>query len=561
MSLSRGTGTDRKAVRRGAKKAQSFKENHVLIGPEAKKAHKRRKDDRHVAVESAEFQLLVKLYVPANLLIKNNKVSMKQLTFYLPVLVSEQYPELNFEIHIFLSSLVTAYVSSWYCEKLNTDSMAFVHDVYETLCAFVKDTSSRVSGIVKSERFLHMVNELARIMDKHLRDNFSEEGVPRFASKMMESASHGILEDTDFASLKARYLKESHISFDETWAAKDSADSAADFSKNPNNLRFAGTDIHSGSHGSARQTYLRVLVKNILRTAFSESNLDKQGPRDSVIVTNLLTILLADLVLGKLIAKLSSPEFLISTVMGGITKKFRQTSNTRSKPEGVSQYYSWLSSLKESSQFAFGNLFSAMVSVRQKITIHQKSPIILFSPVFSLIDAILNVTGRKPIVASILNLARSSLWSITNLGQTVESFAGSFLMENIAKSSIVSDHALAHLVESLRCSLFEKSTDSNSPKSTAKTTDEVASEMLETLKSICPSFLTWLAYANEDEQETKLKIEATLKIFDCEDEISAQNSNGSESDMNVLLVMKILDCLVQNIYPEMTTELTAAFDK
>ncbi|KAM9886801.1 hypothetical protein OXX79_013982, partial [Metschnikowia pulcherrima] len=64
----------------------------------------------------------------------------------------------------------------------------------------------------------------------------------------------------------------------------------------------------------------------------------------------------------------------------------------------------------------------------------------------------------------------------------------------------------------------------------------------------------------EDEQETKSKIEATLKIFDCEDEIPAQNSNGSECDMNVLLVMKILDCLVQNIYPEMTTELTAAFD-
>ncbi|GEQ70101.1 hypothetical protein JCM33374_g3777 [Metschnikowia sp. JCM 33374] len=561
MSISRGTSIDRKLIRRGVKKANLFKENQVLIGAEPKnKTHKKKRIDRHVAVESPEFELLVRLYVPANLLIKNNKVSMKQLTAHLPVLVDDSFPELNFELHIFLSSLVTAYVSSWYLKKLNTENLTFIIDVYETLCMFVKDVSSRISRIVESPRLLAIINELAEILDGHLRDNAVETGIPAYASLLIRRCSHSILESPDLGTLRKKYLSESHISFDKRWShPKDYIDYYSRQSFETEQSFDAGLPHSQKVEESPCQIYLRVLVKEILSTVFSEPNTKMQGPQSSVIVTNFLTILLADLVIAKLVTKLSSPDFLISTVLGGVSEKLSSSLKDKIPPNNKPHTSSRFEKIKSVSSSVYSNISSASVALRHYLWKSADMPTIFFSPLFSLIDGITNFSGRKPVLASFMKSSRSIMFSLGALGTQVESIIGAFLLDKVGQSSVVDDTNLAHLIETLRCSLFDKTSESSSVPAPPKTISEVRDCIFELLhhqlKKRPSVSLSLMWFKNESEEDIKASIESFVRIFAEDPHNNHTDFPGKNSDMNLLLVMKILDCIVQNIYPEMSVNL------
>lgn len=553
MSLLRGPGLERKVGRRTAKKAQLFKENQVLIGTEStKKPHRRKKNDRHVAVELPEFQLLVKLYVPANLLIKNNQVSVRQLTAYLPELVDGRFAELNFELHIFLGSLVTAYVLSWY-EKLNTENTAFVYDVYETLCVFVKDVSSRILGIVELPRLLDLTNQLAQILDHHLRDNMVENGVPRYAQLFRQRCSHNILEENDLHGLRNRYLRENHIMFDSQWALR-----AVELGSSGEMSTLTSVDMEK-SIISPGPTYLKVLVKRILQTAFSEDNLAVQGPRLSVIVSNFLTVLLADLVLGKIVTKLSLPEFLISTVMGGLSNKLTRKHTEEKLPGHKITLSLRFQNIKVCCEKVFYNVSSASIAFRKYLWNPEQNPTIFFSPVMSLLDVITNFSARKPVLVSLMKSARSIIFSIGDLGPKLDNFVGAFLLERTSRSVIADDATLAHVIEILRSSLFDKTIDTGSQPLPQKSVAEVRDDIFEMVSSqmkALPISLLWFEYAGENEEDIRKSIEDFLLVFDLESPAQRTGLQEKKSDMNLLLVIKLLDCVVQNIYPEMTTEVS-----
>ncbi|OBA21629.1 hypothetical protein METBIDRAFT_28445, partial [Metschnikowia bicuspidata var. bicuspidata NRRL YB-4993] len=503
-------------------------------------------------VELPEFQLLVKLYVPANLLIKNNQVSVKQLAGYLPILVDQRFPELNFELHIFLSSLVTAYVLSWYCTKLNTENMAFVLDVYETLCMFIKDMSSRILALVELPALLATINQLAEIVDQHIRDNLVENGIPNYALAILKRHAQNILEETDLPSLRQRYLRENHIIFNHKYGS--SVQGQRPLEGNPLLQSANGIDADP----TMQQTYLKVLVKNILRTAFSGSGLTKQSPESSVIVFNFLSVLIADLVLEKLLAKLSAPDFLVSQLIGGVSGKLHSKLNTKESPESTVLIELHAHITKAYYEKAYDDLSTALSAFQLCLATLKPSLTILFSPMISLLDAITGFKDKFPNLTSLSGLLRSVLFSIGDLALKLEVFAQTYFMKKLRASLLVEDAFLAHLVESLRCSLFDKVGDTVTD-SKMKTPLEVRDEIFDLLRSQLSRKLPlnisipWCVYTNQREAETKKGIEDILRIFAPLDQTGNEYS-GNKSDMNLLLVIKLFDCVVQNIYPELASD-------
>lgn len=526
----------RRPYRRGA--TFRLKENKVTIASDVRSKVRARHEDTDITVDQPEFQLLVKLYVPANLLIRNNKVSRKQLLKYLPVIVNESVPELDFQLHIFISSIVTSYVSSWYLEKLNTDNFDFVQNVHTIICDFVRDFAARILKVVELVQLLSMINELASILDRHIQNTALTGGVPEYARAEMDRNRNlpTSNSENELATITRKFLSESHVYFNRDLALvaaeKPDLDSSILVLAPPEDPRLV---------------YLRVLVRNILDIAFAK--LEKRlSPTSSTIALNLVTVILADLVLEKTVSKLSSPQFILDTVIGKCVDVLETKLADLEKAKMVSSNTLLFSRAKETLHGLYANVSAFLESFSRQTSLSNDAASVFRSPVLSLVDTCTNFSKRKLVFVSILGSIRAVLFLGVIDGGKLESFAQQFVMNKLRQSSVLQDAFLADIVLTLRTIVFGQDVggDKLEPSTLISLRDRIYSLLHGR------TWLQWFAYEDEDAAETKRSIESLLAIFDSESTNHA-GPLGEASAMNELLVVQLLDCVVQNLYPESTS--------
>lgn len=516
---------ERRAARRPVKLGSQLKENKVVITSEPRLRHplSARRQELEFAVDSPECQLLVRLFVPAKLLIKNNRVSLKQLRIHLPNLVGEALPELNFQLHILLASIVTSYVSSWYLLKLNTDNFEFVQTVYVTLCEVARQLSRRVALLADPLRSVSLINQLAEVLNQHIEDCQDCDGVPRFHRRYL-AESRFVADHNSLPELKARYL--------------------------------AGHQLFQGK--GSRPQYLRVVARNVLDCVFRDALCTVQAPGLSQIISDLLTIIVADVVLDKVTSKLASADFLLETIVPGAMGRLAKAA----EKDGTTQ--STLLALEKMGQ-ALTTMFSTIVSflkvIRGSKSLRSRAPSLLFSPILSLLNTITDFTNRKPMLASVLTFLRAGFFSFGSVADTIENQALSFAIERIVESVIKHDHDLAQVIESLQKSTFDRSGSATKLLAEHQSVHQMAESIFHTLDTIASSrlpikfSLMAFAYRGETEADIKKSIERFLKIFSLE---GLPNANDGADELNTLLVMKMFDVIIMTLFPELTCHVQLA---
>lgn len=534
-----------------------LKGNKVTVSNDVKsRPLKARKDgDTDITVESAEFQLLVRLYVPAKLLIKNNKVLKKQLFNYLPVIVNESLPELNFKLHIFLSTIVTTYISSWYLEKLNTDNFEFLESVYGILCDFVKDFARRVLRIVELDGLLDMVDEWAQILDTHVRLALLDKGVPRMVNEYLERNTGRVVarEDLMPENVLDQVLQESHVIF--TQHKPSTASDMASVIHEP----FSAEEV--GSHSANEELrdplldYLRVTTRKILISTFQaeDTTLVGQGPTSSAIVMNLITIIVADLVLEKLVTKLSSPQFILQGLIGKVASDM-QAKEPENEEKKVIPFHKKLTLLIQKAYFT---LNSVALTFRKQESHEGHHRPVLFSPVFALIDAITGISERKPTAVYLAKVGRSIIFSSEVVSLKIDGVAKSYLGAKIRQSSVLKDTFLASVVQKLSDIVFSKSSEESNDPEENETLEEVTKNCFALLKSErFPVSPMWFAYKGETEEHMRNSVQSFLQTFDLDNKNPSSPFSAS-SKVNQLLVIRLFDSLVQYVYPELVVTVSA----
>lgn len=513
-------------IRRHATKTSFFKQKNAKIDVRLK--GKTKKVQRDVGVESPEFQLLVRLYVPSNLLITNNKVERKELMKYLPTIVNDELPELNFELHIFLSCIVSRYVLSWYSLKLNTDDTTFISQVYLVLCEFVRDFSARVLKVVESPLLLHAVNDAGTILAKHIKDNRIENGVPSYYTEYKMVGQSVLYDDDDHDTIKQRYLAANHVIFD------------------PSALEVGDEKVPTDD---PLDIYARALSKNILRLTLSK--VDAKNTEISPIGYSLVSAILGDLVLRKVIHLLSKPEFILKNVIAKPVSLLPKSTPHKRAPSVTNSIFR---SLKEYAKALLTILNDIRTFWKQQAESNDY-PTLECCFLVLLLDSLFMIKRRRPVAMSIGGSLVSILFYVLGLKQKIESVIGSFILIRIWLSTFLEDSRLAGIVKNLRESVFERTQSGKTEPHESNsdilhtTRDNMLSVFKHTVSSglVLGSVLQWLSDEDANESDIRESIEKFLSIFN--------NGSADElqqaSDLNTLLAVSLIDCIIKYLYPEL----------
>lgn len=548
-------GSDRRLNRRYIEKPAQLKKSKITI--EKGKTSRKKGRDTDVTVESPEFQLLVKLFVPSKLLIHNNRISHKELSTYLPIIINSSYLSLNFELHIFLSSIVTSYVASWYSLKLNTENFEFLEIVYTTICEFVKDFARRVLEVMALPQLLKLLNKWAYIVDSHIRQTYSEGGIPMFARQ--ELAKRGDLitskDELKLENLTARFLEQSHIIF-EPEQKIDIDRSRQTFSSN---MTTEEDDFEEANYEpSLRLIYLRLVVKNVVIVAFDPAGTETLNtPVSSAIAMNLTTLVLADLVLDRAISKLSSPKFILQTVIGKIGLNLRNQL-AKKKAKTQDSLYQRMTQLANAVYSGINATWNFVSKTEEVPTLETSS--ILFSPFLSLIDGITNIKCRKPILVSILSICRSIITSSCYFTKKIETTVGRYIINQTSRSHFLLDEAQSSIVRMLRDIVFGNDVTETNPTSEPSSIEELAHLWVTLLSKDLSSSLPMgislesFLYLSDSSEELRKCVEELLRIFDPTNG-DIKGPYSEESDLNKLLIIRLFDSIIQSLYPELVEKI------
>lgn len=508
-------------VRRHVNRTTSYKQNNTRF--DLRLRVKLKKTGRDVGVESPEYQLLVRLYVPSNLLITNNKVDLDELMQYLPTIINDGLPQLNYEIHIFLSYIVSKYVLSWYLLKLNTDDTKFISRIYVILCEVVKLFSSRILSVVEGPLILHFMNEVGLILSKHIDNCKIVNEHPHFYEKFMRDSRSLPYYHQSYEEVKEQFLNKNHVVF----------------GQNP--------DI---SRSDSMPSYLRILAKNILVTTLENSEFKSDL---SPIAQNLVSAILGELVLLKVIQLVSKPEFIMNNAFvrlgGALNKK---------KPaplEHVKMSFLLFHSIYVIVEVIWVKLMNLMTFFKHAEVV-SNLPVLEDYFLVYLIDSIFEVKRRRPVAVSIMDYFVSIVLYLFGMKRQVESFIGNVLLVKLWQSSVLEDSTLAGIVKNLRESIFERGQDSkkNPPNDSLDAFQKAQNSLLalyrlsQSLDLGLSKLINWMIDVDENENDIESSISNFLSIFNNESSESLRESSA----LNNLLALNILDCFVKYTYPELT---------
>ncbi|CUM63088.1 uncharacterized protein PRCAT00000653001 [Priceomyces carsonii] len=521
---------------------QSFskyiKNNKYKVLPETKTRNKRTKDDESKYTQ--EIELLYKLFVPTNFLVKNDKLSVKQLMNHLPNLIPSDstlnYRQLNFELHMFLSSIMTNFVLSWYFGKLNTENMEFVLAVYQQLIVVVKDMNERILLALKDSNLVILIDELSEILNQHLIDIMSpidDEYDIRIISINRDRLIHDMENER---AIIGDFLSRGHIIFRDSSIRDDEQSDSGD-TKRPDNL----------------VVYFRALSQSILEATFVSSMLDSSfGPLNSEILQNFIIAILSDLVFQKVFQKISSPDFVCTSVVESLAAKFSDQ-KTNAAPSTSTGMLGSFSSIK-----GFVKNITGVISALLSPTDHLPSINILDNSFFNLCDTLLGFSNKKPLLYGIIMFTHRRILANLTFANKLDSFFRVFTSNLITESLVVSDASLAESLKLLRQSIFQETESTPQEQSQKKSLEELS-------KSIQSGFQegilsSWvinymlnvvLRYENESNDSIQKAIYKFLMVFNYNPDSPNNDMINDSSDLNKLLLIKVLDCVIAALYPEL----------
>ncbi|XYA01110.1 hypothetical protein QA089_003661 [Meyerozyma guilliermondii] len=244
---------------------------------------------------SASFQLLCKLFVPTKYFKKTDKLTSKQLSTYLPTIVS-RHSDLNFQLHLLLASIVNKFVASWYLGKLKTDNLEFLQLVYKCLSDLCSDLTSRCYSSCGSDRLYGFMDEIMLILDEHVQQMY------QLRTDIRRQQSLNVEERLE-EDIVSEFLRQKHQIF---------------------------TD---------QDEYLQALTSRVLELSLSECDIH---PTSSQLTSTFCTVLVSDTILKNLLDKFSQPEFL-SQILAKILLREENAAKTKESDSNTSQLSKWYS--------------------------------------------------------------------------------------------------------------------------------------------------------------------------------------------------------------------------
>ncbi|EGW34962.1 uncharacterized protein SPAPADRAFT_58086 [Spathaspora passalidarum NRRL Y-27907] len=268
---------------------------------------------------------------------------------------------------------------------------------------------------------------------------------------------------------------------------------------------------------------------------------------------------MSDLVLNRLVEKLSSPEFILVTVVNTIVTKLIDLINGKNRV--VTQTRTgWSAKLKQFLNSSYHKISDFIVNISYGTkNIIQGSPEeedipfdVFDNSLVKLINTITNFSERKPLVTNFLTFIRSALKLNEKLNMKVNSICSRYIANKI-KTSLTEDF-ISGVISDLRIKLFYPENNSDNEEVTP-TVNHITDKFIDLYQDRLPQLLggyvgsNLLKYDKESDQEQRESIKRMLIIFnsvDIKDEIGQPATR-----MNKLLIMKVLDCIVANLYPEL----------
>ncbi|KAK6456264.1 uncharacterized protein RJT20DRAFT_128106 [Scheffersomyces xylosifermentans] len=583
-------------------------------------------------VNSEEFKFLYRMFVPNKYLIRNNKMSKKNLLNHLPLIIptaanedvatnkntntnykntrNNNYMGLNFQVHLFLSSIMVNYINSWYLTKLNTDDMAFLQSVYQLLSDLVKDISKRINSLLKNElRITNLIDDFAEILNKHISDLASETSLNDlkiFDSYFAKAATTNVLSvepDEKKERIIDKYLASNHIIFNKIYKplmpnhyeSHDTTNESYDetnlftFEKTTNNNDES--ELEKAATDAKELEYFRVLVKNILISTFENPAEEYSiSPLTSKIGTSLVVILVSDLIIVKIFDKLSSPEFILNDIINKIVDVISSSIDTtlsmpvKAAPElktekgpsflvtcqGIlaSSYNRISRIILNVSNASHANIKDLNLHGSENHATTELGTDIFNNSIFKLFDTITSFSRRKPLLSSVLLFFKDVLCINQMVAGKVNSICTSYISNKILNSTFISDASLSSIISDLRVNIFEDDKDkdeSSKEPEEVVTIDELTNKIFDliTVKvhKLLPSVLTHMSplfsYYDESDAELKASIRRKLVIFNylCDDG-NNNNELHSNAKLNKLLIINLFDCVVRSLYSELVSNST-----
>lgn len=415
-------------------------------------------------IETEEFKLLHKLFVPNNYLIKNNKVLIPYLINNLPIIIDDS--QINLQLHLFISSIIVNYVNTWYLGKLNTDNWEFVQIVYKLLNDLTKELTRRVLNID-----IHvLIDQICDIANGHIDFLLNVDPTSR----------------NTLSNPFEMYLQ-SHIIFE-------------------NELG-----------------YYRTLSKKITDLTLE--------PVNSKITSDLVNLLVSDLVFVKVIDKLASPDFILGLI---------QKANEKVKEKLTEE-----KAVKSTGQKFTTRIRRTWYSIYNFIyeDVPEERTSIFDTSIFRLVGTLTNFTQRKPLLAAALKYIWNVLYYNPFFNRKINSIAVRRVDSLI--SDLLSLENMSNLIGDLRKGIFGKNGDDSAPISLTELSSNIANVIKTFVKCLPTATILEI-----NEKELAGEIFKVLVVFNFE--VGADNTVAHEkNDLNRLLAVNIFDCIVGDLYPEL----------
>lgn len=527
---------------------------------ELKHKVRKNKGTHEPIIDTPEFKLLCKLFVPSKYLIHNDKIAIKQLSNHLPLIIpgdielNKPRQRLNFELHLFLSSIVTHYITSWYLSKLNTDNLDFIRNVYNMLSEFSKDFIKRLDCMFLNGLFA-LINELCVILNDHIKeiasDSTSTHDIKLLDDYLKNNINRNTIKNSykDENEIMEQYLTSKHVIFE-----------------NRGIQMPVETTLGIQQSEDYRIQYFRLIAKELLTVSFnSDINYDatsSASPSTSHITMSLLIILVADLILDNIFKKISSPQFVLQTILNDSFDMINESLYKKENDELENKQ--GLRTIRSVIYSGYKNITRIMISMQLISEVYEpgNSTNILENCLFQLIDTITNFSTRKPLLASVFQFMKRIILANKRTSRMFDSFCKWFLYNQLAR--ILNDEFGCKLLKTLREGIFEDNDDENDDENNEEhkiNIDSLTSKIYEFFSNQLPNSIfcgstvvNSFKFSDESDDDFKSSIHKFLLIFNYNVSSMDNNLINEACLLNQLLIIQWIDCILSTLYPELVNK-------
>ncbi|WLF77780.1 hypothetical protein PVL30_001500 [Lodderomyces elongisporus] len=409
--------------------------------------------------DQQEIEFIFTMYRPTTLRTKALKSSTlaEKLDYvkpYLPHISQDQ--ELNVQIHLFLSTIMVKYVNSWYLTKLTTpDNTKFVRILYdEIIVVLAADIVSRCEKLDA----VKVCNDLGFILNQHLEefmysgygggetgDSKSRNGNERDGStnKVIEDyrkqakCQNSAFYDSSKSGTQIldEYLARQHIAFDPNF---------------DNDQESIVSDNNNATKTPPHLIYFREMMREILETVFNKQELSYKKSNavfSSKIGSDLLVLILADLVLNKAFERLSSPTFILHNINKVVNSLLRVVAKPQKKKHIPMP-------LGRRIRRNLGRLYQVLITIADYSLLECETPSInVFDCfIFQLLANMVALYQVRPLLYYLFASAQLVIKSLNPVNNWINHIFSIWVLE-IMKDLYIS-RKLAYSINLLRLSLF-----------------------------------------------------------------------------------------------------------